>query len=106
VVVDAHQPQMWQRMLQAIEGFEAGTLGLGKLVDDLRGLYVEADPHDADVRFGFETFWSAIDGENELRSEPWAPSGSSTDQSLRNALDAFRGFVQGLFAAPAGSDHG
>ena len=106
MVVDDHQRQKWQRMLGVIDDFETGTIDLGKAVEHLRGLYVEADPHDPDVRFGFETVWSAIDGENELRTEPWASPGSSTEQSLRAALDAFRRFAQTLLATPSGSDHG
>lgn len=106
MAVDDHQREMWQRMLGVIDDFETRTIGLDKAVEDLRGLYVEADPHAPEVRFGFETVWSAIHGENELRTEPWAPPGSSTERSLRAALDAFRRFVQTLLATQPGSDHG
>ena len=55
---------MWQEMLKAVDDFATGTVGLGQLVRDLRGLYVEADPHDPDVGSEFEAVWSGIDGEN------------------------------------------
>jgi hypothetical protein len=47
----------------------------GKLVSDLRGLYVEADPHDPSVRANFESAWSSLDAEYELRTETWASVG-------------------------------
>ena len=68
---------MWARMLVRINEFRSDRQGLGTLVDDLRGLYVEADPHDMAVRTEFEVHWAPIDGENELRTESWAPPGCS-----------------------------
>jgi len=41
---------MWAQMLDLIDNLRAGRLDLAKLVSDLRGLFVEADPHDPVVR--------------------------------------------------------
>jgi hypothetical protein len=106
VVVDQHQRQMWEKILKVVDDFRGGTTELGKLVQDLRGLYVEADPHDPEVRFGFEAVWSPIDGEHMLRTEAWAPVGSSTEESLASVVKDFRSFVGEILAADTGPEHG
>ena len=103
--VDQHQRRMWQEMLKAVDDVATGTVGLGQLVRDLRGLYVEADPHDPDVGSEFEAVWSGIDGENELRTEAWAPVGIASEQSLRAVVKAFTSFVEGVLAADTGAEH-
>jgi hypothetical protein len=97
---------MWAAMLDQISDYNAGRLGLGALVRDLRGLYVEADPHDAGVRDQFEVMWSPIDAEHELRTEPWAPPGSASDEALTRALDAFAEWVTGILVANSAPQHG
>jgi len=94
--VDDHQRRMWAQMLDLIDNLRAGRLDLAKLVSDLRGLFVEADPHDPVVREDFESMWSPIDSEYELRSEPWAPPGLASDEHLEAALDNFRSWVQSV----------
>jgi hypothetical protein len=81
---------MWQRMIERVDDFDIGEDDLGSLVRDLRGLFVEADPHDAEARSEFESHWSSIDAEHELRSEPWAPPGAASDDALARSLGAFR----------------
>ncbi len=49
---------MWNRMIARVGKFRQGEMSLARLVDDLRGLYVEADPHDQAVRHSFEQHWS------------------------------------------------
>ena len=38
VAVEEYQRKLWQRMLERIDAFEAGQVGLSKLASDLRGL--------------------------------------------------------------------
>ena len=96
---------MWECMLREVDGFRAGHLPLGKLVADLRGLFVEADPHDQGIRSEFEAVWGVIEGEHELRTEPWAPAGSASDANLARSLDEFTVWVRGLLAADTSEDH-
>ena len=77
-------------MIEAVDSLEPGDASLGRLVADLRGLVVEADPHDAQIRSEFEQHWTAIEGQHELRTEPWAPAGSASDERLADALASFR----------------
>lgn len=93
-------------MLERVSEFEAGSLDLGRLCRDLRGLFVEADPHDWSIRDGFEEFWSPIDGEHELRTEAWAPPGAASDANLRRVLDEFKGWVAGVLRDEEGHAHG
>jgi hypothetical protein len=92
-------------MLDRVHEYEQGRLGLGKLVDDLRGLYVEADPHDSVVRDEFESKWVQIDQQNELRTEGWAPSGEGNDERLTQHLGRFHDWVKGIVARDSTTDH-
>jgi len=80
-------------MLDRLELFETGRLDLGKLVADLRGLFIEADPHDPETRSEFEEVWAPLDAEHELRTEDWAPRGLGSDESLARSLGEFRQWV-------------
>jgi hypothetical protein len=104
-VVDAHQREMWKRMVGRISDYEEGRVELGVLVADLRGLFVEADPHDSTVRSDFEWYWAPIDGEYEVRSEAWAPPGLANDDHLARSLDDFRDWVSGSVLADPSTDH-
>jgi hypothetical protein len=97
---------MWAAMLDQISDYRAGRLGLAALVAGLRGLYVEADPHDVSVRDQFELMWSPIDAEHELRTESWAPPGLARDQTLAQELDAFAEWVTDVLAAKSPPEHG
>jgi hypothetical protein len=92
-------------MLNRVHEYEEGQLSLGKLVDDLRGLYVEADPHEARIRDQFESNWVQIDHENELRTESWAPSGIASDAQLAQHLKRFQDWVEGVLADDQTTDH-
>jgi hypothetical protein len=96
---------MWTAMLDQISDYKAGRLVLGGLLERLRGLYVEADPHDAAVRDQFELMWSAIDAQHELRTEPWAPAGSASETTLTRRLDAFAEWAAGVLAADSIPGH-
>jgi len=74
-------------MIAVVSQFREGSLGLGELGEDLRGLFVGADPHDAVTREDFESKWSPIDDEQDLRTEPWAPAGAANDANLSVRLE-------------------
>lgn len=93
-------------MLGRVEDFRAGRVDLATLVSDLRGLFVEADPHNPVVRAEFEMMWSPIDGEYELRSEPWAPPGLASDGHLRAGLDNFCRWVHRVLDGDSTELHG
>ena len=84
---------MWQRMIDRLDDYETQRIDLATLVRDLRGLIVEADPHDASTRFDFESYWAALDGEHELRTEAWAPPGSANDDQLARCLVDLRSWI-------------
>jgi hypothetical protein len=96
---------MWAAMLGQIGEYRTGRLSLGALIGELRGLYVEADPHDAVIRDQFEVVWSPIDAEHELRTEPWAPAGSASDEALDQALDTFTEWVSAMLTADSTREH-
>ena len=103
--VDEHQRKMWQEMTRRIDAYEAGEVDLGSLVADVRGLFIEADPHDVTVRDDFELFWAPIDAQLELRTEPWAPPGSPSDAALSDSVAAFRRWVRTVVDADATDTH-
>ena len=83
----------------------ARRLVVGQLVADLRGLYVEADPHDPRIRAEFEEHWSVLDGENELRTEPWAPVGAASDERLAGAIASFRSWADAVVTNDNSDQH-
>lgn len=97
---------MWQRMLARVEDFRAGAASLRQLVDDVWGLYVEADPHDSRVRDEFEQYWSALDVELAQRTEPWAAPGAATEQSLGVAVGDFEWWVRKFLDEHDLGEHG
>jgi hypothetical protein len=92
-------------MLDRVDEYEQGRLGLGELVDDLRGFNLEADPHDARIRDDFESKWVLIDLEHELRTESWAPSGAASDVKLAKHLLLFHDWAEGVLASDRTPDH-
>jgi hypothetical protein len=92
-------------MLGLVASYEKGEIDLTQLVAALRVEYTEADPHDAHIRDGFELKWVQIDGENELRTESWAPEGAASDPRLTEALDLFCGWVRSVLATDTTTDH-
>lgn len=92
-------------MLDEIVDFQHGRKELDRLISDLRGLFVEADPHDPEVREVFEAKWAPIDGEHELRTESWAPKGAASEVRLSRLIEEFRYWVVTLIAADVGHEH-
>jgi hypothetical protein len=93
-------------MLARIKDFRAGATSLRQLVDDLWGLYVEADPHDLHVRDEFEEYWSALDVELAQRTEPGAVPGAASEQSLRVAVGEFEWWVKKVLDEHALGEYG
>lgn len=58
-------------MIQRVDDYHSGSISLGRLVMDLRGLYEAADVHSGDIRSGFESYWSPPSMVS-LNSEPRA----------------------------------
>jgi hypothetical protein len=104
--VDDHQRAMWSRMLDEITDFQLGRLELGRLIDDLRGLGVEADPHDADLRDQLTLRIAELEMEHELRTEPWAPQGAASDDRLKDGIEAMGAFVWEVLATSETTEHG
>jgi hypothetical protein len=89
-------------MLERIDAFEAGTLGLTKLASDLKGLLAASDLHDTGLISEFWHHFQQIDMENELRTEGWAPAGAASDDALRDAATDYRRWVERVLAT---TDH-
>lgn len=96
--MDDHERTMWQRMLDRTGEFDGGTETLGKLVADLRGLFVEADPDDPNIRAEFEAYWAPLDGEHELRTESWSRPELVSEKRLAEVLEEFREWVRSVVA--------
>src|SRR5262249_56175677 len=69
LAVDDHQRRVWAAMLDQVREYRAGRVGLGALVAGLRGLFVEADPHSPAVPHPFESLWSPIYPQYQLRTQ-------------------------------------
>jgi len=91
-------------MVKLVNDHSGGVPSLGTLLQALRGLYVEADPHDAGIRMNFESYWSRIDYEYELLTEPWAPAGAADDRRLLLHLSEFSSWVESILEGES-TDH-
>jgi hypothetical protein len=54
------------------------------------GLLDAADLHDQRVIDEFRVYFAPLEGQYELRTEPWAPDGLASDEALDEALRGFR----------------
>ncbi len=97
--MDDHERAMWRRMLDRTQDFDGGTDSLGKLVADLRGIFIEADPKHPALRSQFEAYWAPIDGQHELRTENWSRPEWVREDNLAEVLAEFREWVRGVLAA-------
>lgn len=96
---------MWAQMITRITDYSDGQIDLTTLVADLRGLAVEADPHDPELQDDFYNRWSRLDALNELRTEAWAPAGSFREVDLDHELQAFQAWLRDLLEQEPG-EHG
>jgi hypothetical protein len=92
--MDDQQRLMWRRMLDRIDEYTSGSGSLQALADVLRGLVSAADLHSRTLTDEFCDHFQQIDKELELRTEPWAPAGSASDEQLKAALGEFRSWAQ------------
>jgi hypothetical protein len=92
--MDDRQRLVWQNMLDRIDNYTRGSGSLQTLADDLRGLVSAADLHNRSLSADFWDHFQQIDKELELRTEPWAPPGSASDDQLSKALSGFRAWAQ------------
>jgi len=97
--MDEHQRRVWARMVESIDSYRAGRMDLGKLVSDLRGLMGAADLHNESLIHAFWNHEAPIEMELELRTEPWAPANSASDDELDRAIGAFRAWALDTLAS-------
>ena len=87
-------------MLDEIDSFRAGGIDLASLASNLKGLLGASDLHGIGLDRDFWDHFQEIDMELELRTEPWAPEGSSSDERLDRGLTLFREWVEGVLRSP------
>jgi hypothetical protein len=97
--VDEHQRRVWGQMLTELDAFDEGAIDLGRLVTNLQGLMGAADLHDESLVRDFWNHCAELDMENELRTENWALPGAASDARLRDGIDQYRRWVEGVLAA-------
>jgi hypothetical protein len=96
--------QDWQRRLVAqvasrVDLFLAGGIDARKLLADSEGLMDAANLRGSDEWAEFYVRWAALDGQSELQTEPWAPAGLASDEALRSAAVALRGWATSASSA-------
>ena len=88
--MDQHQRRVWGRMLERLDAYKSGEVGLGNLLADLRGLLDAAELHDQRLIDEFHPRFAALEGQYALQTEPWAPDGLASDEDLDEAIRNFR----------------
>lgn len=78
-------------MASQIESFEHQELSLQGLCSNLRGLWAASSQKNNEE---FEDLFAQLDMELELRTEPWAPPGSPSDERLNSGLLNFRNWIK------------
>ncbi len=99
--MEDYQRALIKQMAVRLDLYDAGELPLPKLAEDLRGLFEAADPRELSVRDSFDDLWGELDGESELRTEPWAPPHLADDAHLREILHQIRAWVASTTEAPS-----
>ena len=79
-----------------VEQYRSSEINLESLVDELRSTFDATGVYKDPVRWDFEDVWSIICYEMELRTESWAPVGSSTDETLERAIQRFEEWLETL----------
>ncbi|MFI6803301.1 hypothetical protein [Streptosporangium canum] len=97
--MEDYQRGLIGQMAARLDLYDSGEVSLPKLVDDLRGLFDAADPHELSVRDSFQWLWADLDAESELRTEPWAPPGLADDAHLSGILHGLRSWVTSVTEA-------
>ncbi|WP_214110773.1 hypothetical protein [Acrocarpospora catenulata] len=91
--MEDYQRALIGQMTTRLDLYESGDLSISKLVQDLRGLFDAADPHERIIHDSFEHLWSDLDAEADLRTEPWAPPGLADDAHLAKLISALRSWI-------------
>jgi hypothetical protein len=91
--MDERQRRVWTQMLRQIDDWEQGNLGLARLVTNLYGLLEATEMKGTEPADEFYSRWAKLDMEVELRTEPWAPTGSASDDRLNAAIASVRDHV-------------
>jgi hypothetical protein len=92
--MDDRQRRVWAEMVRQIDDWEQGTIGLRRLVEALYGLLEASEMKGAEPADELYLRWTELDMELELRTEPWAPAGSSSDERLSTAIASIREHIQ------------
>jgi hypothetical protein len=90
--------QAWQRKLVAqiaaeVDAHTAGTISTKQLLERSMGLMEAADLKMTSVWDAFQPIWSRVDAEHELLTEPWAPTGSGSQDRLEAAALKLRAWA-------------
>ncbi|GLX02999.1 hypothetical protein Misp02_70850 [Microtetraspora sp. NBRC 16547] len=88
--MEDYQRALIGRMVERLDLYASGRIPLPKLVDDLRGLFEASDPRELEIRDSFQWLWADLDGECELRTQPWAPAGVADDDRLARVIGDLR----------------
>jgi hypothetical protein len=86
--MDEHQRRVWAQIPVEIDRYRHNEVSLGRLVANLGGLLGATDLHDQTLVGDFWNHLAPIDAEHELRTQPWAPVGSASDDNLDAVLTA------------------
>jgi hypothetical protein len=87
--MDEHQRRLLVDMQSQVRQFRGGELAVDLLAKNLYDISQAPDFATSALWEQFYDLWLPIDGEAELRTEPWAPPGLASDKTLNRALDAF-----------------
>lgn len=85
-------------MLQQIDSWEQDRIELPVLTKNLYGLLKASEMDASPVGEGFYDRWAELDGETELRTEPWAPPGAASDERLAEIIAGLREYVRNVVA--------
>jgi len=88
--VEDYQRALIGRMVEHLDLYASGRTRLPKLLEDLWGLFAASDPRVLEIRDSFQWLWSDLDGECELRTQPWAPAGVADDDRLATVIGELR----------------
>jgi hypothetical protein len=100
--MDDHQRRLFTQMLEQLDLYNAGSVNLDRLVNNLGGLLGAADLADPAVIDAFYKALAPIDKQAELLTQPWAPRSSFSPAALETALDRCRAWIQNMHADPTG----
>lgn len=89
----------WQRRLVGeipaqVDDYRAGQITTRRLLTNTWGLMTAAGLEGSEDFMGFYEHWTVIDGEDELRTEPWARREWASDDRLDAEVSALRSWAE------------